>query len=247
MTREDIQKLRKDQFLNDVIIDAYFLLVNKRVQRQGRSDICFCTTMLSSVLLQTPMDEAILMRTAKAGRENRTIFSYSRFIIPIHQREALHWTLVVLDVKKSRARYFDSLRWAVPDQLKESIDRWLNLERAAANIQQKSTNLTWENVETPQQDNGSDCGMFTCLLGSRLAIDAPINDVHACVMYTCRQLVACELATELHKAYGYKSCFGVIAFGMMLGENIAYFSDSFVASVQTLETPDAEHHLRHRC
>lgn len=99
-------------------------------------------------------------RRAKIG--GAALLNVDTVFIPVH--EGAHWTLLVVSPKNRTIEYFDSLGGNA-DSFVENAKRWLKGE--LGNNYDESE-WFFLNTPSPQQDNGSDCGVF--LLTSAKAI-----------------------------------------------------------------------------
>ncbi|QGA14505.1 hypothetical protein EYB26_002160 [Talaromyces marneffei] len=97
---------------------------------------------------------------AKIG--GSALLNVDTVFIPVH--EGAHWTLLVVSPKMRTIEYFDSLGGNA-DSFVENTKRWLQGELGDA---YNESEWLFLNTESPQQDNGSDCGVF--LLTSAKAI-----------------------------------------------------------------------------
>ena len=90
---------------------------------------------------------------------NVDIFEYELLMIPVFIID--HWSLAVVDFIKKSISYYDSLGKGNIDCLL-AVDKYLKEEfliKKSVPLEMTNWNLTnLDNV--PQQENGSDCGMF---------------------------------------------------------------------------------------
>lgn len=102
-------------------------------------------------------------RWARRGKiGGSALLNVETVFIPVH--EGMHWTLLVVSPRLRTIEYFDSLG-GNPDSFVENTRQWLRGELGDAYVESE-----WLFLKTPspQQDNGSDCGVF--LLTSAKAI-----------------------------------------------------------------------------
>lgn len=97
---------------------------------------------------------------AKIG--GSALLNVETVFIPVH--EGMHWTLLVVSPRMRTIEYFDSLGGNA-DSFVENIRRWLKGELGAA---YNESEWLFLDTPSPQQNNGSDCGVF--LLTSAKAI-----------------------------------------------------------------------------
>jgi len=90
------------------------------------------------------------------------IFSKDIILIPVNHNNA-HWTAAAINFRQKRVESYDSMGMA-----KEVIFKHLRsyLDSEHRNKKKKPFDFTdWENwapEDTPRQENGYDCGVFTC-------------------------------------------------------------------------------------
>lgn len=105
-----------------------------------------------------------------------SLFEKELILLPIHQR--VHWSLVVIDLRKRSIVYLDSMG-QTGKSICETIFQYLqNESKTRRNIELdplewKQYSMTSE--EIPLQLNGSDCGMFTCKYADYIARDQPVT------------------------------------------------------------------------
>lgn len=94
---------------------------------------------------------------AKIGKDD--LLKAERVFIPVHQ--GAHWTLLVVSPFARTIEYFDSMGGqAAPYIL--NAKKWLAEELGKTWKEEEWTVLTGDYGAGPMQENGSDCGVFTC-------------------------------------------------------------------------------------
>ncbi|KAG8913284.1 Smt3-specific protease, partial [Tulasnella sp. 417] len=102
---------------------------------------------------------------ARLGKWTKTIdiFSKDVILVPINLGNA-HWTCAAINMKKKRVEYYDSMGSQRP-KVYQILRDYLEKEHKAK--KSKPFNFDgWQDYwseETPQQENGYDCGMFICM------------------------------------------------------------------------------------
>ena len=112
-----------------------------------------------------------------------------------------HWTLVVINFRAKRFEYYDSLRGSGATYLR-TLRRWLGEEhkdkKGGAEYDTSGwSDVTWKQGETPQQHNGSDCGVFMTRTADYLARDAQLDFTQEEMEYWRRRMVLEILRQEL--------------------------------------------------
>ncbi|XP_020861283.1 sentrin-specific protease 2 isoform X2 [Phascolarctos cinereus] len=101
ITRGDIQTLRNCHWLNDEIINFYMNLLVERNKKQGLPMLHAFSTFFFPKL-STGGYQAV-----KRWTKGVDLFEQELLLVPIHRR--VHWSLVVIDVRKKTIRYLDSM------------------------------------------------------------------------------------------------------------------------------------------
>ena len=164
ITVRDIKTLSEACWLNDNVIDFYLNLVT------SRSSNIFCWTTHFFSALKDKGYEGVA-RWAKRKKVN--LLEKDLVIVPINIMRT-HWALSVIDNKAKLIAYYDSLSSRgnqraidlIKDYMAKEIDR-LGLPQIAYKL--------YPNMKTPQQQNGSDCGVFTCTVAKHLAENLPLS------------------------------------------------------------------------
>ncbi|XP_052015603.1 sentrin-specific protease 2-like [Apodemus sylvaticus] len=170
VTREDIQTLESGRWLNDDIINFYLNLLVERNEEQGYPALHVFSTFFYPKLKHSGYS------SVKRWTRGVDIFEKEVIIVPIHQQ--VHWSLVVIDIRKQNIAYLDSMGQS-GNSICETIFQYLqNESRTRRNIELDP--LEWKRYsmtseEIPQQLNGSDCGVFTCKYADYIARDQPVT------------------------------------------------------------------------
>ncbi|XP_052608848.1 sentrin-specific protease 2-like [Peromyscus californicus insignis] len=170
ITRGDMQTLKETQWLNDEVINFYMNLLMERNQNQGYPSVHAFNTFFYTKL------KCGGYRSVKRWTQAVNLFTKDLILVPIHLD--VHWSLVVIDLRKKHIVYLDSMGQERPDVL-EMIFQYLQDEsKAQKNIDLNP--LEWRQYsmpaeEIPQQRNGSDCGMFTCKYADYISRGQPLT------------------------------------------------------------------------
>ena len=99
---------------------------------------------------------------------------YDKLIIPVNDNN-VHWYLAVVNFRDKRVEVFDSIRDRQREKTRGTLLGWL--ERTyPARFSKAFPTFEWSELKSPpesvpQQDNGSDCGVFTCLFAAYCSLD----------------------------------------------------------------------------
>jgi len=183
----------RDGWLVDEVINGYMFLLQERDRKRCSQDPTLKPTHFFSSFFFEKMFEEGGYKYASVKRWGRkvsggNIFKMGKVVIPVNLSNT-HWCLCFVDFDKKTIQYYDSMGG--------SGNRYLNGMRSYLRDEGKKfvgTDVpsdlldmeTWTliptivhdqqgNVITPQQNNGNDCGVFTCTFGNLLSVDEPLN------------------------------------------------------------------------
>jgi Ulp1 family protease len=121
----------------------------------------------------------------RAGVGGVNIFKCERLFLPINMGS--HWTLLIINGTDKTIEYLDSLGG--------DGTRFFKLARdlLQAELGDKYDAEKWKDSKrsrSSKQDNGSDCGVFTCFNGLAAAKDLAYKEVTAKKMPAARKMMA---------------------------------------------------------
>ncbi|KAF6385469.1 SUMO specific peptidase 2 [Rhinolophus ferrumequinum] len=169
ITRGDIQTLKNYHWLNDEVINFYMNLLVERNKKQGYPALHAFSTFFY------PKLKSGGYQAVKRWTKGVNLFEQELILVPIHRK--VHWSLVVIDLRKKCLKYLDSMGQK-GHRICEILLQYLQDEsKTKRNID--LNHLEWTHYsmkphEIPQQLNGSDCGMFTCKYADYISRDKPI-------------------------------------------------------------------------
>ncbi|XP_049636479.1 sentrin-specific protease 2-like [Suncus etruscus] len=170
ITRGDLQTLRNDQWLNDEVINFYMNLLMERNRKQDYPALYAFSTFFYPKLMSAGY------QAVKRWTKGVNLFDQELILVPIHQE--VHWSLVVIDVRKKSLKYLDSMGHK-GHKICEMLLQYLQEEsQTKRNIDLNLLEWTLYSMkphEIPQQFNGSDCGVFTCQFANYISRDKPIT------------------------------------------------------------------------
>jgi sentrin-specific protease 1 len=210
ITDADIGRLRPGTWLNDEIVNFYGQLILERSEanprnkarkngaRYGKNTILnvhYFNSFFFEKLSQEGYEKARLAKWTKKF----DLFSKDLALLPINHGNA-HWTVAAINFRRRRIESFDSMgvrRQEIFDLLREYID----LEH----MNKKSKPFDWTGWvdycprDTPQQENGYDCGVFTCQFLEALSrgMDSPFNFTQRSMTFLRRRMILEIARTEL--------------------------------------------------
>lgn len=168
MKRQDLLTLKGNQWLNDMIVNFYFELINQRNRENDKLPKVHCFNSF----LYTSFVQGGYARVKNYSRQT-DIFDKDILVFPIFLNN--HWRLVVVKFRTKRIFYLDSLS-KVGRNILNSIKDYLIAEHR--NKKGKPLDFkTWDcgaYPNTPQQSNGNDCGVFMCQFAKLITANQPV-------------------------------------------------------------------------
>ncbi|KAF8359846.1 ulp-1, partial [Pristionchus pacificus] len=178
LTRKDLQTLYGANWLNDEVILAYMNLIvdRSKADKNLPSTYAFNTFFYGNI-----SNPSKGFATVKRWTRKVDIFSYDILLIPVHL--SVHWTMAVVDVPAKSIHFYDSMDGKGGHR--EVAEKILNY-LVAESMDKRKISLDvseWERVsrtDIPQQQNGSDCGVFACKFADFAArrMDIPFDQSH---------------------------------------------------------------------
>ncbi|KAF9091385.1 SUMO1 sentrin specific peptidase 1 [Mortierella sp. AD031] len=155
--KKDIQTLCPGEWLNDEVINFYGNMIMARSKSSdSMPKVHVFSTFFYKSLSENGYDKV------KRWTKKVKLFEMDYVLIPIHC-SGNHWTTAVIDMKRKRIDYYDSLLGNNPKCFLILRDY---LESESRDKLKKPFNFDgWENdcpKDIPRQRNGYDCGVFTC-------------------------------------------------------------------------------------
>ncbi|XP_047644279.1 sentrin-specific protease 2 isoform X4 [Phacochoerus africanus] len=101
ITRGDIQTLKNYHWLNDEVINFYMNLLMERNKKQGYPALYAFSTFFY------PKLKSGGYQAVKRWTKGVNLFEQELILVPIHRK--VHWSLVVIDLRKKCLKYLDSM------------------------------------------------------------------------------------------------------------------------------------------
>ncbi|CAK5280138.1 unnamed protein product [Mycena citricolor] len=170
VTRDDIARLLPSTWLNDEVINFYGALILGRSEGRKEnapakpapySDILnvhYFSTFFWSKLEKDGYEKSRLAKWTK----KIDIFSKDSILIPVNHAN-VHWTAAAINFRQKRIESFDSMR-----EERKRVHKLLRiyLDQEHRNKKNAPFDFTgWVDYslpDVPRQENGFDCGVFTC-------------------------------------------------------------------------------------
>ncbi|EKM49025.1 uncharacterized protein PHACADRAFT_107697 [Phanerochaete carnosa HHB-10118-sp] len=164
VSEKDLQRLRPGQWLNDEIINFYGQMItcrseeSKENQREDLLNVHYFSTFFWSKLRNEGYEKGRLAKWTKKF----DLFSKDIVLIPVNHNNS-HWTGAAINFRKKRIESYDSMNMD-RTQVFKLLRAYLDAEHR--NKKKKPFDfdgwVDWTLDDTPQQENGYDCGVFTC-------------------------------------------------------------------------------------
>ncbi|KAH9921976.1 cysteine proteinase [Epithele typhae] len=171
VSNADILRLRPAQWLNDEIINFYGQMILARAEsskenpsnskvngRNGPINAHYLSSFFWAKLKGQGYQKGRLAKWTKQV----DIFSKDVILIPVNHNNA-HWTAAAINFRKKRIESYDSMGME-RGQVFKILRQYLDDEHR--DKKKKPFDFTgWTDYvlpDTPQQENGYDCGVFTC-------------------------------------------------------------------------------------
>ncbi|KAI0757243.1 hypothetical protein C8Q80DRAFT_1215920 [Daedaleopsis nitida] len=168
----DIVRLKPSQWLNDEIINFYGRMILSRAEASKENpapngktngqkkplNAYYFSTFFWSKLKGQGYEKGRLAKWTK----DFDLFSKDVILIPVNHNNA-HWTAAAINFRKKRIESYDSMNMD-RTQVFKLLRQYIDAEHR--NKKKKPFDFTgWVDYtlpSTPQQENGFDCGVFTC-------------------------------------------------------------------------------------
>jgi len=169
LTRKQLACLKPGQWLNDEVINFYCKLLEERSKQIKDSNKCwfpnsFFWPKLSGDQNKNYSYKDVRRWTVKAKID---IFALDYVIFPMNICES-HWALGAIDFKAKGFRYFDSMFCRPHKNFAPFLRQYLQDEHKGKKGGKElegaeEWDLIIPDTPLPQQNNGYDCGVFTCM------------------------------------------------------------------------------------
>ncbi|PGH18443.1 hypothetical protein AJ79_00513 [Helicocarpus griseus UAMH5409] len=176
LTRRDLSTCYRElEWLNDEVINAYLALIVDYARRaagnSGRNEKpkyhAFNTFFFSN--LRDKGYESVRRWASRAKIGGQALLGVETVFVPIHNSS--HWTLMVVRPAARTIEHFDSL--GAPSLAHVSlVKEWLRGELGDLFVEEE-----WRVLPSisPQQNNGSDCGVFLLTTAKLVALGQPLK------------------------------------------------------------------------
>ena len=203
MQRESMRRLKPGKWLNDEVIHYFYtMLANRDAEMSQESPSRKRCHFFKSFFITKLLDEGYTNRytysNVKRWSKNvpgKDIFGLDKVFIPVNIGNA-HWACLVIFIQERRIQFFDSLGGDGMYYMDAAM-QYLKDEWKSKNPGQELPHLSeWKKVkttiETPKQQNGFDCGVFTCMFADFLSMKYPLSFTQEHITQ-CRERIALSI------------------------------------------------------
>lgn len=180
-----------DNWLNDEVINFYIKLLGERGaldNENGRPKVYPMETFFTVRLSE--MGYSMVRRWTKKVN----IFEYDIIPIPVHVGK-VHWCMAIIHLKNKTIKYYDSM--GHPNyHLLDLLEQYLK-DESMDKLKQPFDMSDWTKEcvrDCPQQKNGSDCGVFSCMFAEFICRNSPISFSQQHMQYFRSKMIY-EIAT----------------------------------------------------
>jgi len=203
--RDSMQTLRPGQWLNDEVIHYFLLMLSRRDEQMCAADKtrkrCH---FFKSFFITKLFDEGNAATQGKYNYNNvkrwskrvpgKDLFKLDKIFFPVNAG-GVHWCCAVVFMAEKRIQFYDSLGGGGMTYLR-GLFQYLKDEHKAKKGCPLPDEDKWELVtcteDTPFQQNGYDCGVFTCMYSDFLSKDCPLKFSQHHITQ-CRQRIALSI------------------------------------------------------
>eukprot|EP00092_Neocalanus_flemingeri_P023276 GFUD01025237.1.p1 GENE.GFUD01025237.1~~GFUD01025237.1.p1 ORF type:complete len:578 (-),score=147.22 GFUD01025237.1:98-1831(-) len=171
ISKHDIFTLTGTNWLNDQIIEIYLATVSQR----SLSDLKMHPRVHSMSTFFFSNLSTRGYSSVKRWTKEVDIFAYDMVLVPIHMDS--HWSLASIDFRVPGVFYYDSLGNTIGNNtILTTLLHYLREEHLNKKGKEIDlSNYAKHTMDTPLQQNGSDCGVFCCKVADYLSRDLPLD------------------------------------------------------------------------
>ncbi|KOC66711.1 Sentrin-specific protease 1 [Habropoda laboriosa] len=168
ITRKDLHTLADLNWLNDEVINFYMNLLIARSTSNKYPKVHAMNTFFYPKLISGGHS------SLKRWTRKIDIFAQDLVVVPVHL--GIHWCMSIIDFRDRSIRYYDSMGGNNPKCL-SALQQYLEDESLDKKKQVYDTS-NWKlecAKNIPQQMNGSDCGVFSCMFAEYICANKKIT------------------------------------------------------------------------
>jgi sentrin-specific protease 8 len=155
LTREDMQCLKNDWLTDNIISFWEEYLEHEFLAQYKTSNIVLLRPSMSFMLLQTPDPRTLRQALPDFSRTTHVFLPINDCHNVTQAEGGTHWSLLLISIVDGIAFHYDSLAYGNHDEARYVTAQFSKL---------LGRPLAWQHLrDSPQQDGGSDCGVFVCM------------------------------------------------------------------------------------
>ncbi|KAL8004040.1 putative Ulp1 protease family catalytic domain, papain-like cysteine peptidase superfamily [Plasmopara halstedii] len=198
ITRRHLQCLLPTTWLNDEVINFYLQMMSERDEELVKAGHLAKRSHFFNSFFYTKVSEnGYNYINVRRWTRKIDVFAMDKIFFPINVAN-MHWCMAVIFMTEKRIQYYDSMHGSGASCLKVLL-RYLH-DESEHKRKEKFNDEGWELVtttfDTPQQKNGSDCGVFSCMFADYLSLNKPLSFVQKDIPFHRHRMV-------LHVSRGY--------------------------------------------
>ena len=185
--RKSMHTLIAGQWLNDKVIHYFYRMLANRDEALsaatlGQKRSHFFMSFIFTKLFDKEATNQYRYQNVECWSENvpgKDIFVLNKLFFGCNVNGA-HWTCAVVFMQNKKIQYFDSMSGSGTNYV-QGLFQYLQDEWKAKKGAEMPDLDQWELVyghegdNIPQQHNGYDCGVFTCMFAYYLSVDRPLS------------------------------------------------------------------------
>ena len=175
LSQESFDRLKPGVWLNDEVINFYSKMIIKEQQNKGERIHLFRSHFMTQLSSKSGISYKNVERWSR-NVHGGDLFDLSKLFIPINVNRS-HWILAVIFFEEKRIQIYDSMNGSGYRYLNMLFD-YLKCEFRDKKKSKGSWN-DWKLIpcgrNTPQQENGFDCGVFVCMYIHYIADNRELN------------------------------------------------------------------------
>ncbi|KAG6972449.1 hypothetical protein JG688_00003965 [Phytophthora aleatoria] len=198
ITRRHLQCMLPGTWLNDEVINFYFQMMSDRDEALVKAGVLPKRSHFFNSFFYTKVSEnGYNFINVRRWTRKIDLFAMDKIFMPVNVGN-MHWCMAVIFMTEKRIQYYDSMHGSGAACLKVLL-RYLH-DESEHKKKQKFNEEGWRLVtttpDTPQQNNGSDCGVFSCMFADYLSQNKPLSFVQKDIPFHRHRMV-------LHVSRGY--------------------------------------------
>ncbi|XP_043595064.1 sentrin-specific protease 8-like [Bombus pyrosoma] len=155
----DVELLQGSHWLNDVIIGFYFEYLDEVFNKNGKQNFYFISPELTQLLKMTDPDQYIIFLDPFSISECKCILFPLNNCDRKDKAGGTHWSLLIFCKRDKTCYHFDSAKGyngSIASKFAENIMSCI--------LDKNEPNKKFVEVDSPQQANGYDCGVYVLCL-----------------------------------------------------------------------------------